>query len=290
MKVWMALPFFPMSTIPDLVVAAEQLGVEGVTVGDHVCVPAEVTSEYPYTGQPAVLPVGTEFPDPLTLVSYLGGRTTTMRFVTHVLLAPLRHPILVAKEVATVAGLTGERFELGVGVGWMQQEFDAVGIPFEERGKRMDEMLPLLRQLWTGEVVEHHGRFYDFEPITQHPVPPAPVPILVGGHSAPALRRAATFADGWMAVNPKVEELEGILRLLEEARRAAGTLDRPFVIRSGLRGGISPDKIAALAKMGVDAMIIMAHQLLDAGAPVYELPVDAVLERIPRFVEMAANA
>lgn len=286
----MALPFFPMKVVPELVVEAEKLGVEGVTVGDHVCVPADVDSEYPYTGKQAILPVGTEFPDPLTWISSLGTATTNLRFLTHVLLLPLRHPLLVAKEVSTVAAMIGSRIELGVGVGWMREEFDALGIPFEERGARMDEAMPLLRTLWSGEVVEHHGQFYDFEPLALHPAPPRPVPLFVGGHSGPAVRRAATLADGWVGVNPKFEELEAILAKIEQRRRAEGTIDKPFTVRTGLKGPIDSQSISAVAKLGVDGLIVMPHQLVPRGAPVYELALEDVLERVPAMVEQAGNA
>jgi probable F420-dependent oxidoreductase len=289
-KLWMALPFFPMKVVPELVVEAERLGIEGVTVGDHVCVPAALNSEYPYTGKQAILPVGTEFPDPMSWISSLGTLTSTLRFLTHVLLLPLRHPLLVAKEVSTVAALIGSRVEVGVGVGWMREEFDALDIPFEERGARMDEALPLLRKLWTGEVVEHHGRFFDFEPLALHPIPPSPVPLFVGGHGAPAIRRAATQADGWVGVNPTLDDLGEILSRIEDRRRSEGTLDRPFAVRTGIKGRIDADSITAAAKLGVDGLIVMPHQLVPRGVPIYDLPLEDALEGLPALVEQAGNA
>ncbi len=289
MKIWIALPFFPMKTVPQLVLEAEKLGVEGVTVGDHVCVPAALESKYPYTGKQAILPVGTEFPDPLTWISSLGTLTTSLRFLTHVLLLPLRHPVLVAKEVSTVATMIGSRMDIGVGVGWMKEEFDAVGVPFERRGAIMDEALPLLRKLWTGEAVEHHGEFFDFDPVALHPRPPSYVPLFIGGHGAAAIRRAA-HADGWLGVNPTIDELEAILSKIQERRRRANVFGAPFTIRTGIKGRIDAESIAAAARLGVDGLVVLPHQLVPRGAAVYELPIEDVLESVPTLVEQAGNA
>lgn len=290
MKLWITLPFFPMATVLELSSEVERIGVEGVTIADHVCVPASVQSTYPYTGQQAVLPVGTEFPDPLTWIAYLGARLTSLRFLTHVLLMPLRHPVLLAKEASTVAALIGPRLDLGVGVGWMREEFDALEIPFAERGARLDEALPLLRELWSGEVVEHHGTHFDFAALALHPSPPNPIPLVVGGYGPPALRRAATVADGWVGINPSIEQLEALLAELHIRRRAAGSADRPFTVRSGVKGAVTEEKIVAAAKLGVDGLIVMPHQLVPREAPVYELPIDVVLERVPHLVEVAGNS
>jgi probable F420-dependent oxidoreductase len=288
-KIWIALPFFPMKTVPDLVTEAEHLGVEGVTVGDHVCVPAALESRYPYTGKQAYLPIETEFPDPLTWISSLGTMTRTLRFLTHVLLLPLRHPVLVAKEVSTVATMIGSRIDIGVGVGWMKEEFDAMGVPFERRGAIMDEALPLLRKLWSGDAVEHHGEFFDFDPVALQPNPPSRVPLFVGGHGAPALRRAISV-DGWLGVNPTLEELAAILGSIRERRRKAGVLDVPFTIRTGIKGRLDSESIKAAAQLGVDGLVVLPHQLVPRGAPVYEMPLDDVLQSVPELVEQAGNA
>ncbi|HVW31430.1 MAG TPA: TIGR03619 family F420-dependent LLM class oxidoreductase, partial [Acidimicrobiia bacterium] len=230
MDVWLSLPFLPAEDLRRLTVAAEAAGVTGLALSDHVCVPAAFESPYPYAapGKPAALPPGTEMPDPLITVAALAGLAPRLRFMTAVLVAPLRHPVALAKQVATTAAMTGNRFDLGVGAGWLREEFEALGFhTFKVRGRVLDEMLPLLRELWTGEPVAHTGDHFTFEAVAVNPAPVRPVPILIGGHSDAALARCARFGDGWVGVSPGVDELESIGRRLAAARAAAGTADRP---------------------------------------------------------------
>ena len=281
MKIWLSLPFLPADQLTVVVDAAERADVDGIAVADHVGVPAQLESEYPYTGTRAVLPVETELPDPLVLVSALAARTSRLRFMTHVLIGPLRHPILLAKGVATVAALADGRFDLGVGVGWMREEFDALGVPFERRGGIMDEMIPLMRDLWTGKPVEHHGRQFHFEAFALNPRPASPVPILVGGYSAAAVNRAARLADGWVGVNPTVAQLESLVEQLHDARRAAGTDQQPFQIRTGVKGRLEADTLQTMTKLGVDALVVSPWQLVPRGTA---QSATSIAENIPHVV------
>lgn len=285
MKVWLSLPFLPTADLPRLVEVVERTGIEGVTLPEHVCVPAELGSAYPYAkdGQ-ATLPVDTEFPDPLVLAGALGAVTNRLRFMTHVLLLPLRHPVSAAKEVATASVLAGGRLDLGVGVGWMREEFDALGVPFERRGRRLDEALPLLRRLWSGEVVEHAGEEFSFAPLAIRPVPAEHVSLFVGGHSPAALRRAARFGDGWVGVGPSVEELAELLPRLAEARREAGTHERPFAIRTGVKGRLDEARIEGVAALGVDALLVTPWQLAPAAAA-HAITAEGVADGLGAFLD-----
>lgn len=290
MDLWLVLPFLPTGRLRELAVLAEELGLAGVAVGDHVCVPADVSSIYPYSGKTAELPVGTEFPDPLVLAASLGGATTRLRFMTYVLLVPLRHPVLLAKEIATTAVLTDGRLDLGVGVGWLREEFDALDVPFERRGSRMDESLPLLRALWSGEPVEHRGTHFSWDALAVHPVPPAPVQVFVGGYSEAALRRAARLGDGWVAVNPDVDQLHELLGRLDDLRREAGRADEPFEIRTGLKGRVTPERLQGLQKLGVAAFFASPWQLDDSRTWIYDVTVERVADALPGFVERFRSA
>ena len=216
---------------PRIAAAAEEAGFDSVAVSDHVVYPARLDSRYPYTpdGVPLFSP-DEDWPDPWVAVGAMSAVTTRLRFLTNVYVLPLRNPFVVAKAVGTAAYLSRGRVGLGIGAGWMAEEFELMGQPFARRGKRMDEMVEVVRTLWRGGMVEHHGEFYDFDPVEMRPAPPAPVPIYVGGHSEIAMRRAATLGDGWLGMYYSVEELEQHCRTVEQAREDAGTADRPFEI------------------------------------------------------------
>lgn len=216
---------------PRIAAAAEEAGFDSVAVSDHVVYPARLESRYPYTpdGVPLFSP-DEDWPDPWVAVGAMSAVTTRLRFLTNVYVLPLRNPFVVAKAVGTAAYLSRGRVGLGIGAGWMAEEFELMGQPFARRGKRMDEMVEVVRTLWRGGMVEHHGEFYDFDPVEMRPAPPAPVPIYVGGHSEIAMRRAATLGDGWLGMYYSVEELEQHCRTVEQAREDAGTADRPFEI------------------------------------------------------------
>lgn len=216
---------------PRIAAAAEEAGFDSVAVSDHVVYPARLESRYPYTpdGVPLFSP-DEDWPDPWVAVGAMSAVTSRLRFLTNVYVLPLRNPFVVAKAVGTAAYLSRGRVGLGIGAGWMAEEFELMGQPFARRGKRMDEMVEVVRTLWRGGMVEHHGEFYDFDPVEMRPAPPAPVPIYVGGHSEIAMRRAATLGDGWLGMYYSVEELEQHCRTLDRAREDAGTADRPFEI------------------------------------------------------------
>ena len=216
---------------PRIAAAAEEAGFDSVAVSDHVVYPARLDSRYPYTpdGVPLFSP-DEDWPDPWVAVGAMSAVTTRLRFLTNVYVLPLRNPFVVAKAVGTAAYLSRGRVGLGIGAGWMAEEFELMGQPFARRGKRMDEMVEVVRTLWRGGMVEHHGEFYDFDPVEMRPAPPAPVPMYVGGHSEIAMRRAATLGDGWLGMYYSVEKLEQHCRTLERAREDAGTADRPFEI------------------------------------------------------------
>ncbi|MEM7094236.1 MAG: LLM class F420-dependent oxidoreductase [Actinomycetota bacterium] len=198
---------------------AEASGFESVWGGEHVIFPSTIESAYPYTadGKVPATP-DTPIPDPLIWLAYVAAVAPTLRLGTCILILPQRNPLVLAKEIATLDHLSGGRVELGIGVGWLREEFDALGVPWERRGARTDEYVAALRALWGDREVEFHGDFVDFEPVTCTPRPAqgADVPILVGGDTDAAIRRAARLADGYF---PGEGTTEGLRDLIERLHR-----------------------------------------------------------------------
>jgi len=233
-----AVTFLPVDQALALARAADDQGYAGAYISDHMFFPRQRTSRYTYSTREDGAPgfgdhwdPDTHWPDPFCFISALAAVTARLRFTTGVYVAPARDLVTVAKQVGTAAVISGNRVNLGVGVGWSKEEYDATGQDFSTRGRRLDEMIPALRALWSGGWVEYHGSFYDIPAMRMEPSPSAPVPILGGGHSAPAFRRAAERCDGWIAAGAySVEDAERYLGDLHEARRRAGTEGRPFSI------------------------------------------------------------
>ena len=209
----------------------EELGFDALLTGDHILVPRNISSVYPYTegGEFPGSPSG-ESMEQITLLSYIAGQTSKIRLVTSVLIVPHRNPLIAAKSLATLDVLSGGRLVVGVGVGWMREEFEALGLPpFEERGAVTDEYIRAFKVLWTEDNPSFEGKYISFDDISFLPKPvqkPHP-PIWVGGESRPALRRTAELANGWypLGSNPTfpmatAEQLKGgLARLAEYARR-----------------------------------------------------------------------
>jgi probable F420-dependent oxidoreductase len=198
MEFWLSAAFCDVGELTGLARAAERLGYDTLAVSDHIF-HADYESAYPYsrTGRPPYGP-DTEWPDVWVAIATMAAVTTRLNLATNVYVAPARDLFTVAKAVATAAALSGDRVRFGVGAGWCEDEFRQTGQDFHTRGSRLDEMLPALRTLWRGGTVEHHGRWYDFGPLSIAPVPADPVPVYVGGDSDAALRRTARLADGWI--------------------------------------------------------------------------------------------
>lgn len=177
----------------------ERLGFTSATIADHIVFPTSVNSQYPYDASGKHPSTGDAI-EPLSLMAFIAGATTQLRLVTSVLILPHRNPVLAAKMIATIDVLSRGRVTLGIGVGWMREEFAALGAPdFDRRGAVSDEYLTIYKKLWSPGPVEHQGTYYSFGPLRCEPLPvqrPHP-PIWVGGHSKPALRRTARHADGW---------------------------------------------------------------------------------------------
>ena len=239
-----------------LAIEAENAGWHSFVVPDSICYPENSDSKYPYTadGDRHFLD-DQPFLEPFSLIPAMGAVTERLRFTTFVVKLPIRLPVLVAKSVASVAVLTNNRFAFGVGLSPWPEDFAVTGQPWKARGRRMDEMIEIVRGLTAGGYHEYHGKFYDIQSIKINPVPTEPVPILIGGHSEPALRRAANN-DGWMHAGGDPKELEGYLTQLHELRQESGRAGDPFEVHVISLDAYSLDGIRRLEDMGVTDVIV----------------------------------
>lgn len=238
--------------------AAEAAGFAAVALSDHVVHPAEIATPYPYTpdGAPRWAPF-TPWPDPWVTIGALAADTGRLRFVTSVFVLPLRSPFLAAKAVATAAVLSEGRVALGVGAGWMREEFELMGQPFAARGRRLDEMIAVLRKLWGGGMVSHEGEFYRFAPLEMSPVPPGPIPVLVGGLSEPALRRAARVGDGWISDLHTTAEIAAVVKRLRALRAESPRAGEPFQVLASVKDAFDRDGYRRVADAGATQLLTM---------------------------------
>jgi len=256
-KLWQVVSFSEPDQLLGIARAAEEAGFEGVLLSDHLFFPGRIESRYPYSedGKPA-FDGTTPFPEPWTTIAAMAAVTARLRFATMVYILPLRHPLEVAKAVGTAALLSGGRVALGVGAGWIREEFDVLGVDFATRGARMDEMIEVMRKAWTGAMVEHHGRFFDFAPLQMSPPPPAPPPIWVGGLSRAALRRAATRGDGWIGTGQTPEDAVRIVGELRRLRASSPRAGTPFDAIVPLAVPADRDLLRRLSDAGVTATTV----------------------------------
>lgn len=297
MRFHQALSFLPVTEAVPLAVACDKLGYAGTYLSDHLFNPRDLESRYTYSLRPDGAPgweKDTGWPDPMCVCSGLATVTTNLTFTTGVYVAPVRDLITVAKTVGTAAVLSGNRIRLGVGVGWCREEFEQTGQDFATRGRRLDEMIPALRALWAGGWVEHHGEHYDVPACQINPSPTEPVPILGGGHSPPALRRAARLCDGWIAAGAYTEEEAWVhLADLREELGRAGRRDEPFDVYLSLAERPDVDLYRRFEDAGVTDLVCApwmfapvapdatAEQRLAAHVAACEQFADAIVSRLP---------
>ncbi|RMF22224.1 MAG: LLM class F420-dependent oxidoreductase [Deltaproteobacteria bacterium] len=262
MKFAAAFAFTDVSHLPELARTAEACGWDYVGISDHVVHPANIESRYPYTddGRPRWPPF-TPWPDPWVAIAAMAAVTERIRFVTNIFVLPMRNPFLVAKAVATASALSGGRVDLGIGVGWMREEFELLGQPFRRRGRRTEEMIEVLRKLWTGEMVEHHGEFYEFELLEMTPAPVAPVPLYGGGVSDAALRRAARICDGWISDLDSVDGLAASIETLRRYRSECGRGGEPLSVFASATDAFDVDGYRRLEAVGVTHLLTMPWAL-----------------------------
>jgi len=263
--------------------ACDESGWSSFVVPDSIAYPEHSDTKYPYTpdGDRSFLE-NKPFIEPFVLMAAMGAVTERLRFTTFVVKLPIRHPVLVAKQLASVAALTGGRVGFGVGSSPWPEDFAMTGVPWAGRGKRMDEMIEIIRGLLAGGYYEFHGRHFDVPSIKMCPVPDAPVPILIGGHSDAALRRAARIGDGWMHGGGDLGELDSLLERLAAARREAGTDKRPFEMHVISFDAYTVDGVHKLQDRGItDVIVGFRNPYLDDDS----MPVQEKIDILRRFAD-----
>jgi len=242
---------------------AEQLGYESLWIPEHLAVPVEMRTPYPYAADgkfPGGAMVGLH--DPFLALAYVAGCTERIRLGTGVFVLPLRNAIAVAKSVASLDVLSNGRFLFGVGIGWLADEFEAVGAPFADRGARAREAIRMMKVLWSEDTPRFEGRFHRFPALGFNPKPvqkPHP-PIILGGESRAALKRAADLGDGWYGAHHSPESVRQPLATLKELADAAGRDFSSLEITVGLAPGVRPDldTVRRFADAGVHRMVVFA--------------------------------
>jgi probable F420-dependent oxidoreductase len=247
--------------------AADESGWTSFLVPDSICYPRESDTRYPYTtdGNREFIE-GKPFIEPFSLIPAMAAVTERLRFTTFVVKLPIRQPVLVAKQAASVAVMSNDRFGFGVGLSPWPEDFETTGTDWKTRGKRMDEMIEIIRGLTApgGDYYEFHGEHYDVPAIKICPAPNEPIPILIGGHARPALRRAARLGDGWMHAGGDAVELGAMIDRLGELRREYGREKEPFEVHVISLDAYSVDGVRRLEDLGVSDVIVGFRNIYDA--------------------------
>ena len=282
MKFWSGTAFMKAGDGVAVATMLDEAGYDGIVTSDHMIYPRELSSPYPdsSSGKPGWAPE-TEWPDSWVLTGAMASVTRRLRFSNAVYVAPARPLLEVAKLVATASEISGGRVSLAVGVGWMREEYELMGQDFENRGKRLNEMIPALRELWRGGWVSWSGEYYQVPEMMIEPHPPTPVPIWCGGESEAALRRAARLCDGWVGYAYAWDDAVGYVERLKTLRREFGREQEPFDILLALLEPPSVDLYRRAEDIGITA--VMCRPWLGAeGGPG---GVDALRGPIEEFAE-----
>ena len=248
------------AVIDAVAAAADRAGFATLWSGEHVVMVDESASRYPYSDDGRIsVPAAADWIDPLIGLSFVAAATSTIGIGTGVLLLPEHNPVLVAKQAATLDTLSGGRLTLGIGVGWSREEFDALGIPFERRGARTNEYVEAIRTLWRDDVASFDGEFVHFDSVRVNPKPvhDRRIPIVVGGNSDAALRRVATWGDGWYGFN--LDDVDVVAERVNHLRAKCAESGRnPDELRLAVAlRELQPRDVAPLAVLGIDELVLV---------------------------------
>ena len=253
-SIWMS----PLDELLEIAKTAEEVGFDSIALPDSLFYMEQQSVDYPYTPDGSRM-WGPDTPivDPLIAAAAMGAVTTTLRFYPNVMKLGSRQPLLLARQVGSVANLTKNRFALGVGIGWAPEEFEWCGVAYARRGARVDEMIDVIKLVLGGGMVEFHGEFFDFDKLQMSPAPSQPVPVYVGGHTDVALRRAARIGDGWTSAMMTGDQLAETIGKLEALRAEYARADQPFEYQAVCVDKFGIDGHRELAESGVTDYILM---------------------------------
>ncbi|TDC87901.1 TIGR03619 family F420-dependent LLM class oxidoreductase [Saccharopolyspora aridisoli] len=281
MKFTMSVAMTPLDQLVELARTAEECGFASVALPDSLFYSEKVSAEYPYTTDGSRMwDADTPWVDPLIGTAAMGAVTSRLRFYTSVLKLGPRNPVLLSRQLASVASMTGNRFGLGLGLGWAPEEFEWCGAPYAKRGARVDEMIEIIRLVLGGGMVEYHGKFFDFDKLQVSPAPSEPMPIYVGGHTEPALKRAARVGDGWASAMMELSELRETIDKLGELRASYDRAEVPFEIQAVCIDRFGVDGYREQAEVGVTDAIVVPWIFDGHG---FDAPLEAKKDSIRKF-------
>lgn len=256
-----ATPFANAEWLHEVAAQVEERNIDTVWVPEHVVQFEQYASSYPYSPDGKMpIPSGSGMLDPFATLSFLAAATNTVRLGTAICLLAQRNPVYAAKEIATLDWLSGGRVDLGIGVGWLQEEYEAVGVPWTKRGSRTEECVDVMKTLWCDEVSAYEGDNYSLPPCSMHPKPiqsPHP-PIHVGGESDAAINRAARVGQGWHTFGRLPDQVPEALERLDRELESAGRTREGFQVTvSPYLNAVTPDIVDQYAACGIDQLDIM---------------------------------
>lgn len=262
--------FHNVEQMVEIALLAEERGFESLWTFEHVLVPLEYRSKYPYSPSGKMgAPPETPFVDPLIALTAIAARTRRVRLGTGVNILPQTNPLYLAKQAASLDFVSNGRFMLGVGIGWLAEEFAALGVPFERRGARFDDYVEAMRKVWSGQVVEHESEFLHWHGFKSYPLPvQKPLPLVIGGNKGKAFDRIARHGQGWYAPSASVEQLAAEVERLDRACAAIGR-DRASieVTTMWVPGRDGLDAVARYRELGVGRVLVPFPALAAAGDP-----------------------
>ena len=273
----------PVDQLVDIAKTAEEVGFDSIALPDSLFYMEKQAADYPYTPDGSRMwNEDTPWVDPLIAAGAMGAVTSTLRFYTNVLKLGSRNPLLLARQVGSVANLTNNRFGFGVGIGWAPEEFEWCGVPYAKRGKRADEMIEVIKLVLAGGMVEFHGEFYDFDRLQMSPAPSTPVPFYVGGHTHVALKRAARIGDGWTSAMMTGDQLAETIGKLKALLAENGRADEPFEYQAVCIDKFGVDGHRELAAAGVTDNIVIPWIFDGLG---FDAPIGKKKDSLKRFAE-----
>ncbi|ANZ41048.1 LLM class F420-dependent oxidoreductase [Lentzea guizhouensis] len=279
MKFTVGIAMSPLDQLTELARCAEECGYASIALPDSLFFSEKVSADYPYTPDGSRMwNAETPWVDPFVAAAAMGAVTSRIGFYTQVLKLGSRNPLLLARQIGSVAHLTGNRFGLGIGLGWSPEEFEWCGVPYRNRGPRVDEMIDVLKLVLGGGMVEYHGDYFDFDRLQMSPAPTAPVPFYVGGHSPAALKRAARVGDGWTSAMIKFEDLKSVIAQLGDL----GALERPFEIQAVCVDRFGLDGYRQLEEIGVTDVIVLPWLFYGVG---FDGSLEAKKDGLRRFAD-----
>ncbi|MEB3021696.1 TIGR03619 family F420-dependent LLM class oxidoreductase [[Mycobacterium] crassicus] len=286
MKYTCSVAMGPIDQLVALARTAEEVGFDAIALPDSLFYMEKAAADYPYTPDGSRMwNAETPWVDPLIAAAAMGAVTSTLRFYTNVLKLGSRNPLLLARQVGSVANLTGNRFGFGVGIGWAPEEFEWCGVPYARRGARVDEMIEVIKAVLGGGMVEFHGEFYDFDRLQMSPAPSAPVPFYVGGHTAVALKRAARIGDGWTSAMMTGAQLSETIAQLKSLLAEHGRADTPFEYQAVCIDKFGVGGHRELAAAGVTDNIVIPWLDPDFGGLGFDAPLAAKQDSLKRFAD-----